>query len=35
LNFYLAFYKPSKEPEYHYTKETINVGWWHNGVNDA
>ncbi len=26
LNFYLAFYKPSKEPEYHYTKETISVG---------
>lgn len=26
LNFYLAFYKPSKEPEYHYKKETIMVG---------
>lgn len=26
LNFFLAFYKPSKEPEYHYKKETIMVG---------
>lgn len=26
LNFFLAFYKPSKEPSYHYKKETIMVG---------
>lgn len=26
LNFFLAFYKPSKEPAYHYKKETIMVG---------
>ncbi len=26
LNFFLAFYKPSKEPNYHYKKETIMVG---------
>lgn len=26
LNFFLAFYKPSKEPTYHYKKETIMVG---------
>lgn len=26
LNFFLAFYKPSKEPNYHYKKESIMVG---------
>jgi potassium uptake TrkH family protein len=26
LNFFLAFYKPSKEPNYHYTSESIIVG---------
>ncbi|OGU61069.1 MAG: hypothetical protein A2X64_10535 [Ignavibacteria bacterium GWF2_33_9] len=26
LNFFLAFYKPSKEPEYHYKTDTIMVG---------
>lgn len=26
LNFFLAFYKPSKEPKYHYTSESIIVG---------
>ncbi len=26
LNFFLAFYKPNKEPNYHYTKENIMVG---------
>lgn len=26
LNFFMAFYKPNKEPNYHYTKENIMVG---------